>query len=274
MKGRGGVTLVFVALLLSVFPAVGGAESGERAWTLDGAPCHLIEVPRAGVRLAAPVGTFETCPGVRPGAIVTSAVGQCTFNFMWRGSDGRTYMGTAGHCILPSDGQEKKWAVGRAPVARDADGRRIGEFAYAVLKDPKDFSLVRLDRGVAASPQMCHFGGPTGVNADRTSPPTPVVLEQFGQGVLVGSIVPARTYVALGLPDPDHINALGVALPGDSGSGMMSSDGRAVGVLVTLGIGTEAGQFGDVGITRIAPQIKRASAVTGISFALRTAPQL
>jgi hypothetical protein len=164
--------------------------------------------------------------------------------------------------------------VGRGPVARDADGRRIGEFAYAILKDPKDFSLVRLDRGVAASPQMCHFGGPTGVNADRTRPPTPVVLEQFGQGILVGSIVPARTYVALGLPDPDHINALGLAVPGDSGSGVMSSDGRAVGVLVTLGVGTEAGQVGDVGITRIAPQIKRAAAVTGISFALQTAPQL
>jgi hypothetical protein len=51
------------------------------------------------VPLAAPVGT-TACPGVRPGAIVNSDVGQCTFNAAFSGSDGRLYIGTAGHCIL------------------------------------------------------------------------------------------------------------------------------------------------------------------------------
>ena len=48
---------------------------------------------------AAPVGA-TACPGVRPGAIVDTDVGQCTLNFVFNGSDGRTYIGTAGHCIL------------------------------------------------------------------------------------------------------------------------------------------------------------------------------
>jgi SAM-dependent MidA family methyltransferase len=48
------------------------------------------------------------------------------------------------------------------------NGNRIGEFAYAILQDPKDFALIRLDPGVAANPQMCHFGGPTGVIPLRT----------------------------------------------------------------------------------------------------------
>src|SRR4051812_47051786 len=107
-------------------------------WPLGGAPCPLIDVPAA-----APVGT-GTCPGVRPGAIVNSDVGQCTLNFLFTGSDGQRYIGTAGHCILgesPVGGDvgEQSWAAGTGPVATDADGNRIGEFAYAILQDPKDF---------------------------------------------------------------------------------------------------------------------------------------
>ena len=39
-------------------------------FSLGGVPCNLIEVDAA-----APVGVAETCPGVRPGAIVNSEVG-------------------------------------------------------------------------------------------------------------------------------------------------------------------------------------------------------
>jgi hypothetical protein len=29
--------------------------------------------------------------------------------------------------------------------------------------------VIRVDPGVAVEPQLCHFGGPTGVNSDQTS---------------------------------------------------------------------------------------------------------
>lgn len=244
-------------------------------WTLDGVPCDLIEVPAA-----APVGT-GTCPGVRPGAIVQSDTGQCTFNFLFLGSDGRRYMGTAGHCILgdsPIGGDvgEEAWAPGTGPEARDADNQRIGEFAYAILQDPKDFALIRLDPGVQASAQMCHFGGPTGTNADLSS--SPVVLHHFGNGVAIGSVLPARTHVAASTPDPDHVFANGAALPGDSGSGVISADGRALGVLVTVGVHTATiglpTDAGLIGITRITPQEARAEQVLGLSLTLQTAAQL
>lgn len=249
------------------------AATSSSDWTLGGVPCELIEVPAA-----APVGT-GTCPGVRPGAIVNSDTGQCTFNFLFQGADGDRYMGTAGHCILgesPIGGDvgEQSWARGTGPVASDAEGNRIGEFAYAILQDPKDFALVRLDPGVAASAEMCHFGGPTGTNADLTN--SPVVLHHFGNGVAIGSVLPARTHLALSMPDPDHVFADGVAAPGDSGSGVISVDGRAVGVLVTvgvhvgtLGLPTDAGF---IGITRLAPQEARAEQVLGTALTLQTAP--
>jgi len=252
---------------------LGGGSGSKANWTLDGKPCKLIPVPAA-----APVGTGP-CPGVRPGAIVQSDAGQCTFNFRFNGSDGERYIGTAGHCILgdsPIGGDvgEESWAPGQGPVARDAEGNRIGEFAYAILEDPKDFALIRLDDGVEASAQMCHFGGPNGTNADQPSAPT--VLNHFGNGLAVGSVLPARSALALGMPDPDHVFAQGVAVPGDSGSGVISDDGRAVGVLVTVGvhsssIGTEGVDAGVVGITRIAPQEARAEQVLGTTLNLQAA---
>ena len=253
-----------------------GGSASEADFTLGGKPCKLIPVPAA-----APVGT-GTCPGVRPGAIVTSDAGQCTFNFLYNGSDGERYIGTAGHCILgdsPVGGDvgEESWAPGTGPVARDGEGNRIGEFAYAILQDPKDFALIRLDDGVQASPQMCHFGGPNGTNADQ--PSSPVVLNHFGNGLGVGSVLPARSALALGMPHPDHVFAQGAAVPGDSGSGVISSDGRAVGVLVTVGvhsssIGTDGVDAGVVGITRIPPQEARAEQVLGTTLNLQTAPLL
>jgi hypothetical protein len=262
------VTLAFVAA-----PSTAPAAKSKANWTLDGKPCKLIPVPTA-----APVGT-GTCPGVRPGAIVNSEAGQCTFNFLFNGSDGRRYIGTAGHCILgesPIGGDvgEESWAPGTGPEATDAAGNRIGEFAYAILQDPKDFAVIRLDPGVEASPQMCHFGGPTGVNTDQGS--APVVLNYFGNGLGVGSVLPARSALALGMPDPDHVFANGVVIPGDSGSGVISSDGRAVGVAVTLGlhtgaIGTGGIDVGTIGITRLAPQEARAEQVLGHSLTLQTA---
>jgi hypothetical protein len=274
------VTIVTIVLALvgSLILSPGADASPARRfgnWTLDGVPCNLIQVPTA-----APVGT-GTCPGVRPGAIVNSDVGQCTFNFLFQGTDGNRYMGTAGHCILgesPIGGDvgEQSWAAGSGPVATDADGARIGEFAYAILQDPKDFALVRLDPGVVASPQMCHFGGPTGTNSDLTT--SPVVLEHFGNGVAIGSVLPARTHLALSMPDPDHVFANGAALPGDSGSGVISADGRAVGVLVTIGVHTGSigltTDAGFIGITRLAPQEARAEQVLGVGLTLVTAPTL
>jgi hypothetical protein len=267
-------TLFACALTCAALAAAAPASADE--WTLGGVPCDLIEVPAA-----APVGT-GTCPGVRPGAIVQSDVGQCTFNFLFRGSDGRQYIGTAGHCILGDDplggdAGEESWAPGSGPVARDGAGNRIGEFAYAILQDPKDFALIRLDSGVAASPQMCHFGGPNGVNSDLGS--APVVLNHFGQGVGVGTVLPARSALALGTPDPDHVYAAGAVVPGDSGSGIISSDGRAIGVIVTTGIhtgsiGLGGADAGSMGVTRIAPQVARARQVTGVGFTLQTAPLL
>lgn len=273
--------LIRSLVVLSLLAATPAAEASEgRPWTLGGRPCSLIPLAQRGAAEQPP----EECPGVRPGAEVWSDAGGCTFNFLFTGyrqdaegnwvEDAR-YIGTAGHCILESDG-ETSWAPGQGPEARDEDDNRIGEFAYAVLEDPKDFALIRIDPQVPASPEMCHWGGPTGINEDRGSQPT--VLRHFGRGLVLGDVQPARTAVALGTPHPDHVYAQGAAIFGDSGSGIIGDDGRAVGVIVTIGlhfggIGTNGVDAGFVGITRLAPQVARAEEVLGLDLRLETAPR-
>ena len=245
------------------------AAPTDGGWTLGGVECDLIEVPAAS-----PIATPTSCGGVRPGAPVESDTGLCTFNFLFTGSDGARYAGTAGHCILPADG-ERTWSAGSGPEARDGSGARVGEFAYAVLRDPKDFALIRLDAAVPASPEMCHFGGPTGINTS-TGPET-TVLHHYGQGVGVSLAVPGRSAVAQGMPDPDHVFALGGVVPGDSGSGIIDDAGRAVGVIVTTGlhsssIGTSGIDAGTLGVTRLQPQVDRAESLLGVGLTLETAP--
>jgi hypothetical protein len=162
-----------------------------------------------------------------------------------------------------------------------------------VLRDSEeaDFSLIRLDtdlasRGIPVSAQMCSFGGPTGLNSDTPGATSPTVLNHYGNGILVGNVnvvdvptLPARSAVALGMPDPKHVYAQGTVVPGDSGSAINSSDGRAVGIIVTTGIhsnsiGTDGVDAGTTGIIRLGPMVQRANGFTGTTFTLQTAPTL
>jgi hypothetical protein len=242
------------------------------------------------VPAATPVGVSR-CSGVRPGAALQTETGLCTFNFMFRDRDGARYMGTAGHCAI-LDGpaatlpglipdEEHVYEAGSRPVVTDGEGRRIGEFVYAILSQAqeKDFALIRLDEGVQASPQMCHFGGPVGVNDDTPDLTEVVVLHQYGQGIGLGSLLPARSMVAFGMPSHQHVFAVGAVLPGDSGSGVTTADGRAVGVAVTTGVhsgglGAAGIDAGLAGITRLTPQLERAEKMLATDLELVTAPLL
>ncbi len=274
---RSPIAAALVLPLLAVAPT--RAELVSKA----ASPGRLARTPECRflqARAAGPIG-IGGCSGVRPGASVRTRNGLCTFNFLFGGSDGRRYIGTAGHCVLAGSGfgggSERRWAAGAGPAARDGSGRRIGEFAYAEAADRRDFALIRLDRRVRASPRMCHFGGPTGLNNSR--PAGPVLLQYYGNGVPLGAIAPARTGVALGMPNPNHVYMEGLAAPGDSGAGVVSADERAVGVLSTLGVHIGSIGFGTVdagliGIARIGPALRRAERRLGIDLTLRTARPL
>jgi hypothetical protein len=236
----------------------------------------------AVLAVMATAGGFATvaeaaCNGVRPGAeVITQDLTICTMNFVFRGSDHRMYVGTAGHCVpdpanagesLPG---EHTWPKGTGPVATDSQGNAIGHYAFAILKGPRDISLIRLFRGVTPIPAMCRWGGPTGINTDITN--QQVQLHFYGNGELLGALTPARDLRASGMPDPNEVYADGAISPGDSGSGVISADGRAVGVLVTLGVHLGPAGFGVAGITRLPPQLPIAEKALGTKLRLVKAP--
>jgi hypothetical protein len=257
---------VAAAALAGVPIAPPSAASGERPSEARSCTHALTST---GVRLQSLdlVGVGE-CPGVRPGAYLITSIGGCTFNFLFTGGDGRRYAGTAGHCALEKDHTEQVWASGNGPAVEDSQRQVIGRFVYAVLDDPKDFAVIELLAGVDASPQMCHFGGPTGLYTDQSS--SAVELHHFGNGIALGDTVPGRSAVALNTLNPNYVSAMGAAIFGDSGSGVITDDGRAVGVLVSL----DFNPFGYIGITRLPPQLKRASEKLGTTLTLQTAPKL
>lgn len=241
-------------------PEQGAApESGQQA------PPATTE-PDAQAGSATPIGVTR-CADLRPGAAIFVGPSLCTANFLYRDGSGADYLGTAGHCVLGSatlsgeDAGEQVWTPGSGPEVFDASGATIGRIAYAVLTPPKDFALIRLANGVAAEPAMCHFGGPTGINSEASAEPS--VLRFYGNGLVTGDVLPARSALALSMADPDEVFLTGLAAPGDSGAGVIDAQGRAVGVLVTVGVhngglGSDGVELGTVGVTRLAPQLERA----------------
>jgi hypothetical protein len=213
---------------------------------------------------ATPIG-IGPCDGVQPGGYHESKVGGCTFNFLFKGSDGRKYMGTAGHCLVPH-GKEKVWRPGKGLVTKGmvkGDLQRVGESAYGVLDNLRDFGLIRLDKGVPASASMCHFGGP---DSGATDPSAGTLLHHYGNGLVYGETIPARTSVTADVLGGEwYVYAAGAALFGDSGSAVITEDGHAVGALVHLS------PFG-VGISRLAPHLERAEKALGIRLTLQMAP--
>jgi hypothetical protein len=219
---------------------------------------------------AAPVGT-SSCPGVRPGAVYTAANGNgCSMSFLFKGSDDRMYAASAGHCIWatsnvgPSAGKEESWGPGAGMVVTDGSGATIGQFAYGVWDDTRDFSLIRLNPGVDASGAMCYFGGPVSMYTAHT--PGTVFLKHFGDGLLFGDTIPARTAFTTDTTDPMWVWAYAASAPGDSGSGVMTEDGQAVGTLVEVDL-----LDGQTGITRLDASIAEAQKVLGITLTLQTA---
>jgi hypothetical protein len=209
-----------------------------------------------------------------PGGDVSFPGFLCTWNFLWNGSDGHRYMGTAGHCTFGS------------PVGTVAEsgpgGLRAGVLVYkrydAFNRDKvhhDDFALVRLDRGVAASGSVRLWGGPTGTYTgvgDRN-----LLLRHVGYGLGVSAVAPARRAVATAVTSPDWIYFVGGANVSDSGSPVLTEDGQAVGWITQLAVADpvpdvirSGGDVGTMALTRISRQVALAERDLGITLRLST----
>ncbi len=196
----------------------------------------------------------------------------CTLGFLYRDKrTGRSYMTTAGHCVLAVEA-ERKWGPRAGPTAVDLAGKKIGTFVYAAMKGVKDFGLILIDRKVTANAQVCHFGGPTGLNEERRNDPS--VLEFYGQADFPGGVLPARSGVTINTRDDEFVWAQAPIGLGDSGGPWMTNDGRALGYLTHV-LGYRTGtEIGVALVRRLGPQVANAERALRIHLTLVTARRI
>lgn len=214
---------------------------------------------------------------VRPGVRVFAAGSQCTTNFVFTSPDNSTlYVGTAAHCV---DGL----AIGaRVDIAPDAKGTlaysswstmaRVGEKSTEALSY-NDFALVRVDDAHRAKvhPAMRHFGGPVAL-ADSTTVLRGEKVLTYGNSGLRMGVEPSNWHEGYVIGDNFYSWTRSVATVtpgvfGDSGSGLMTGDGRAAGIVVTLGGGWN-------GVTMLDKALAYAKQKEGIDARLATWPLL
>ena len=205
----------------------------------------------------APAGRAAVHPGV---VTDTAGGGSCTANFVFTDGD-RVLLGQAAHCAGTGDATETDGCdagtvlLDTTVTIHGSDGRdRRGTLVYSSWiamqadgeTDPdlcayNDFALVELSRRDATdvNPSVPFFGGPTGLD-DGDLPAGAKVLTYGNSTVRMGiEALRPKAGVSAGPAGGGvghEVYTATPGIPGDSGSGYLTADGDAVGVLSTLNL--------------------------------------
>lgn len=219
---------------------------------------------------------------IHPGVQTVTDGGQCTANFIFTAGDD-VFIGQAAHCAgtggaTSTNGCEAGSLELDTPVEVQG-AEHPGELAYsswlamqaADEQDENacaynDFALVRLhpDDHARVNPSVPVFGGPQGIDTDGA--PAGEEVYTYGNSSLRLGLTELSPHVgtSLGTSGDGWTTAIYTAtpgVPGDSGSAVLSQDGEALGVLVTLAIAPLAGSNG---VTSIDPALAYANEHGGL----------
>lgn len=255
MRARAvGLALLLGGLGLLPFGAAGGPSCEDRML----AELGWLDAPAVGVALDLGAEDTHACSGqIQPGARMTNG---CTMNFIFRDAQARLYVGTAGHCMGGLGD-----TLGAAGV-----GGEVATVVFDGFPGPIDFALARIDPGFYddVDPTMCHWGGPSSVDADPTTGQT-THLYGWGSFYNLAGVTRARAGVLQG-ESVSEVTYLGFAQPGDSGSPIVGGDGQALGVHVRSSLGVSEVRLDPSTkfATRIDRALAEAEAATGLDLEL------
>lgn len=206
---------------------------------------------------------------IHPGTMMYTRGAQCTANFVYTDRARHVYVGYAAHCAgkgaaTDTDGcTTKSLPLGTKVTFREGgnpadEGTRVGrgKLVYSSwltmqrlgTKDAdtcayNDLALVKVAaRDVTeVNPTVPFWGGPTGIDTDGTAAGDQ--LYSYGNSSLRGGAEPLSPHTGVSLGDAtadggwSHpLYTVTPGIPGDSGSGFLDADGRAIGVLSTIGL--------------------------------------
>lgn len=211
----------------------------------------------AGPAPAAPTWVPTATAAIHPGVQTFTEGGQCTANFVFTDASA-VYIGQAAHCsgtggATATNGcRSGSRPLGTPVVVGGAS--RPGVLAYSSwitmhntgesdpdICDFNDLALVRIDPADVGkvNPSMPHWGGPVGL-APSSSPVTSLVYSSGNSELRLGlALLQPKLGVSLGDDAggrSHHVLTLTPGIPGDSGSGFLDAQGRALGQLSTLEI--------------------------------------
>lgn len=211
---------------------------------------------------------------VRPGVGVASSAGSCTSNFVFRSPDnGTLYLGLAAHC-LPGEEEDEQVEI--------AGGEATAMVAYnswytmdnmdgspGIDRDTNDFALIEIPDDVRdkVHPAIRHYGGPVGL---AEQPEVGQRVLTYGNTALRQGVEPSNTREGYVVESSDWYTSMYIAtpgLPGDSGSAVLDGEGRALGVLIHLGVAPLAASNGAV---NLAPALAWAQEHAGVEAELAT----
>ena len=206
---------------------------------------------------------------IHPGTMMYTRGAQCTANFVFVDAAHHVYVGYAAHCAgtgeaTDTDGcSTDSLPVGTRVTFNEGgsladEGTKVGRgrLAYsswltmqrrhtasALACAYNDLALVRVRAADVAkvNPSVPFWGGPTGIDTDGTAPGDQVFT--YGNSNIRAGITELSPHTGVSLGDDaadvgwSHpLYTVSPGIPGDSGSGFLSADGSAIGVLSTLGL--------------------------------------
>jgi hypothetical protein len=229
MRRRWGAALVCAcAMTLMTAGSASAADVRDTPrWLTDSLQERISDAGAQGVAVGEERLNTE-CPGYQsPGVAAAGCIvapAGCTANFVFTDGTSR-YIGTARHCV-DSIGQEVTMQVDTTTLAV------VGTVSHMTSGEGEpgnDWALVRIDPAVAAKwgvdPAVPVVGGPNGIftGCDVQA----VKYYGHGYGVLVAQGKP-EFGIATNWYD-DGYGWTGFGAPGDSGSPVLTADGRAAG---------------------------------------------
>ena len=260
---------------------------------------RLLLPTAALVVLALPAGASAAWapPGdatIRPGSqTATEGSGQCTSNFVFE-NGGDVLIGQAAHCAGTGEATDTDGCDATAlPLGTKVDvegAEHRGELVYSSWTEMQrrgetdagtcaanDFALVQLDaRDVAkVNPSMPFWGGPTALGADDAAAGQ-AVFSYGNSGLRLGlELLKPKAGLHLGRANAGwthEIATLTPGVPGDSGSAVLSADGRALGTLSTLALAPVPGTNGVGDLGREVAYARGTAGFSGLELAVGTEP--
>lgn len=235
-------------VVLALFPALAGCAGDEPLQQ------GVITAGDPPVDEVTPTWASLDEATVRPGMIIETEARDCLSNFLFvRPDNGAVFIGTTANCV-------RDLPIGSlATVGDDRDGLNILVLVYSswqtmadigeqdtAAHEYNDFAVFHLDSSAArrANPALLDAPGPSGMVADaghglgdrvRTFAPTDLPpATHWREGVVTGTVGEWALLAHNVLP----------GAPGTMGGAVIDPEGRAVGVMVNLGVVPNPGANG------------------------------